>query len=184
MACLGGGVSLRPYHEVLGISLRPLNAQAMFLGPIFRVELVSIARLNRYFFLRFLYGIIILLVMWVACEEIADLYSYNQSGSNIQRYSRAAVAFFGSYVGLQMLAILALGPAIAVGTIATERERRTIEYLFTTDLRNHEIILGKACRTTCSIGPVSTGWLTDPVYLSIARWRSGESTCSLFPLCR
>ena len=36
-----------------------------------------------------------------------------------------------------------LGPAMVAGTIATERERRTIEYLFASSLSNAEIVLGK-----------------------------------------
>ena len=36
-----------------------------------------------------------------------------------------------------------VGPALAAGTIAQERERRTMEYLYTTPLSNLEIIIGK-----------------------------------------
>ena len=44
---------------------------------------------------------------------------------------------------LQLLAVVGMGPAMVAGTIATERERRTIEYLFASRLSNAEIVLGK-----------------------------------------
>ena len=44
---------------------------------------------------------------------------------------------------IQLLAVLLIGPALAAGTIAQERERRTMEYLYTTPLSNLEIIIGK-----------------------------------------
>ena len=44
---------------------------------------------------------------------------------------------------MQLTAVLLIGPALAAGTIAQERERRTMEYLYTTPLSNLEIIIGK-----------------------------------------
>ena len=44
---------------------------------------------------------------------------------------------------MQLLAVLLIGPALAAGTIAQERERRTMEYLYATPLSNLEIIIGK-----------------------------------------
>ena len=38
----------------------------MLLGPIFQVEMVSPARRKRYFVLRVLYAVLILLVMWTS----------------------------------------------------------------------------------------------------------------------
>ena len=39
--------------------------------------------------------------------------------------------------------MLLLTPAYVAPAIAEEKERRTLEYLFTSDLRNREIVLGK-----------------------------------------
>ena len=44
---------------------------------------------------------------------------------------------------MQLMAVLSIGPALAAGTIAQERERRTMEYLYTTPLSNLEIVIGK-----------------------------------------
>ncbi|MDC0936844.1 ABC transporter permease subunit [Pirellulales bacterium] len=114
----------------------------MLLGPIFHFEAVTAARRPRYFLLRSLYGVIILLLLWSAYET-STAFSRGRPTS-IQQAARVSTTLFGSLSWLQLLAILAVGPALAVGTISTERERRTIEYLFATDLSNAEIILGKA----------------------------------------
>lgn len=115
----------------------------MLLGPIFQVEMVSTARRKRYFLLRVLYALLILLVLWISYETSDVRYSYSRNASSIQQGAQLATFFFVSFSWLQMMAILTVGPALAVGTIAVERERRTIEYLFATDLANHEIVLGK-----------------------------------------
>ncbi|MCG8449468.1 MAG: ABC transporter permease subunit [Pirellulales bacterium] len=129
-----------------------LSALLMLLGPIFRVELVTVARRRRYFFLRLLYGLVILFVLWACYENMGSGFWHGQQQSSIQQAAKLAAAFFLSFSWLQMLAILAVGPAMAVGTLATERERRTIEYLFTTDLANHEIVLGKLCARLALLG--------------------------------
>jgi ABC-type Na+ efflux pump permease subunit len=54
-----------------------------------------------------------------------------------------AAQFFWTFSLLQVLMVLVVGPALVAPTISVERERRTIEYLFATDLTNTEIVLGK-----------------------------------------
>lgn len=123
----------------------------MLPGPIYRVELVSVARRRRYFALRVLYAALILLLLWTT---YSSSYYLRSSGSapSIQYSATLAANFFMSFTWLQMLAILFVGPAMAAGTIATERERRTIEYLFTTDLSNAEIVLGKTLARLTLLG--------------------------------
>lgn len=114
----------------------------MLPGPIYRVELVTIARRRRYFVLRVIYAVLILFVLWATYSNTSYL-RYGAGGNSIRNSAMLAAGFFLSFSWLQLLAVITVGPAMAVGTIATERERRTIEYLFTTDLSNAEIILGK-----------------------------------------
>ncbi len=114
----------------------------MLAGPIFRVELVTVARRRRYFVLRVLYAALILFVLWATYSSSSYL-RYGAGSNSIRNSAMMAAGFFISFSWLQLLAVLTIGPAMTVGTIATERERRTIEYLFTTDLSNAEIILGK-----------------------------------------
>ncbi len=114
-------------------------------GPLFRVEMVATARQSRFFALRVLYGGLILFAMWSAFESSRAFTRSFGGGrtTSIQAAAAQANSFFVAYTWLQTLAILALAPAIAAGAVATERERRTIEYLFVTDLSNREIILDK-----------------------------------------
>lgn len=126
----------------------------MLLGPIFRVELVAAARRRRYFLLRLVYGLLILLVLWSAYNSRSVMWQYSTQSNHtsIQAAAELANSFFISFTWLQMLTVCALGPALAAGTIATERERRTIEYLFVTDLANHEIVLGKTTARLVLLG--------------------------------
>jgi ABC-type transport system involved in multi-copper enzyme maturation permease subunit len=117
---------------------------AMITGPIFRVELISSARRRRYYALRILYSAIILFVLWVTYENVTAYNSFvDGSNTSIAQMARAAAAFFYTFSWVQLIGILLVAPAMAVGTIATERERRTIEYLFVSDLSDIEIVLGK-----------------------------------------
>ncbi|NOY41158.1 MAG: ABC transporter permease subunit [Planctomycetes bacterium] len=124
----------------------------MLLGPIFRVELVTLARRRRYFLLRVVYGMLMLLVLWGAYSQTRTFAGNEQEKMSIQTGQKIATALFMSFSWLQIFSILAIGPAMAVGTIASERERRTIEYLFATDLANHEIVLGKIIARLCLLG--------------------------------
>ncbi len=54
-----------------------------------------------------------------------------------------ASGFFVAFAWLTMLTAMVITPAVSAGAIASERERRTIEYLFATDLSNAEIVLPK-----------------------------------------
>src|SRR5262245_15114859 len=114
----------------------------MLAGPIFRVEMVTAARRDRYFWLRVLYGAIILFVLWATYINVdlsATRAGQAGEGPSISERAEAAAMFFFAFSWVQLLGLLAVAPAMAVGTIATERERRTIEYLFATDLSNTEI---------------------------------------------
>ena len=112
----------------------------MLLGPIFSVDMVTMARRMRYFVLRGLYSLAMLFALWMV---------YINSPAAQPGVTDLAVAanltadFFSAFSFVQLVAVLMLGPAMVAGTIATERERRTIEYLFTAQLSNIELILSK-----------------------------------------
>ncbi|MFV2066226.1 MAG: ABC transporter permease [Pirellulales bacterium] len=113
----------------------------MLLGPVFSAEVVTSARRARYFVLRTAYALILLLLLW-STYETARLTS-SSLDLNIRQTAELTASFFSSFAYLQLVTVLLVGPAIAAGTIAEERQRRTIEYLFATDLSNREIILDK-----------------------------------------
>ena len=108
-------------------------------GPLFGLEMVTSARRARYFVIRVLYAGALFFALFC-------LYISNNEGRGLS--GRAEIAefawsFFCIFSVMQLLVVAALGPAMAAGTIAQERERRTIEYLFASTLCNAEIVLGK-----------------------------------------
>lgn len=109
----------------------------MVFGPIFTYELLTHSRRSRYFVIRTLYGLVLLFSLLSSYDAA---YAASMDVNQVARFSSA---FFSSFANLQLVAGLLLAPAMAAGTIATERERRTIEYLFVADLKNSEIVLGK-----------------------------------------
>jgi ABC-type transport system involved in multi-copper enzyme maturation permease subunit len=54
-----------------------------------------------------------------------------------------ASQFFNLFMCLQFFLVLVLTPAYAASNIAEEKERKTLEFLLATDLRNREIVLSK-----------------------------------------
>jgi ABC-type transport system involved in multi-copper enzyme maturation permease subunit len=122
----------------------------MLPGPLFRVDLVATSRRTRYFVLRIIYGLLLLFFLWTCVAQYA--YVGGIYASNIQRMAALAESFFVSFSWAQIIAVLLVGPAAASTTIATERMRRTIEYLFATDLSNAEIVLGKLASKLVSVG--------------------------------
>jgi ABC-type transport system involved in multi-copper enzyme maturation permease subunit len=126
----------------------------MLFGPIFQVELVTAARQRRQFVLRVFYAAIILFVLWASYSSMAAYNrALNQGGAiSISNLAETATTFFVAFTWVQLLGILAIAPVMAVGTIASERERRTIEYLFATDLSNFEIVVGKTFARLVVVG--------------------------------
>ena len=113
----------------------------MLPGPIFNVELLTTARRTRYFWIRAAYASILLFALGLVYQEFSRYGMYQRN--DIQRIAQFSLAFFSVFAWLQLLVIVMLGPAMVAGTIANERERRTIEYLFASRLSNAEIVLGK-----------------------------------------
>lgn len=124
----------------------------MLAGPIYRVELVSASRRTRYYLMRVIYALILFLFLWLSWSTTRTFGRMSGQGMSIQQASQMATGFFYSFSWVQLMGILIVAPAMAVGTIATERERRTIEYLFVSDLSNLEIVLGKTLARLTLIG--------------------------------
>ena len=83
--------------------------------------------------------------LWVVYLSMTPFYRIGRDfgEDDIHAVARFSAAFFDTFAVLQLLAVVLLGPAMVAGTIAAERERRTIEYLFASSLSNAEIVLGK-----------------------------------------
>jgi ABC-type transport system involved in multi-copper enzyme maturation permease subunit len=110
------------------------------LGPIFQIEAMLTVRRARYYFLRAAYGFVLLFIMWTCYQSAHET---GLGTLTLQSTARFATSFFYSFAAAQLTIAIAVTAAVTAGTIAEERERRTIEYLFATDLSNAEIVLGK-----------------------------------------
>lgn len=113
----------------------------MFLGPIFGVELVTGGRRLRFVLVRTLYAAILLVALWISFESFGG--PYYAARTNLETTANFAAQFFDVFAWTQLLAVLVVAPAVTAGSIAQERERRTLEHLFASDLRDREIVLGK-----------------------------------------
>jgi ABC-type transport system involved in multi-copper enzyme maturation permease subunit len=124
------------------------------LGPVFRHEMLAAGRRTGNTILRVLVGAL-LLVLLLACYEGADSMSYGPTrgaGLSIRGASQLVAGFYASFAWTVLLAVVCVTPPIVAGAIASERQRRTIEYLFATDLSNAEIVLGKLAARLMVVG--------------------------------
>lgn len=126
----------------------------MLLGPVFHVEMLGLGRRRRYFFTRIVYGLFLLLIMSICYAETVRSWR----PATLQMQAEFARDFFVTFSWVQLFAVLGLTPAMLAGTIASEHERRTIDYLLTTSLGDAEITFGKfAARLTAIGGQLAVG---------------------------
>jgi ABC-type transport system involved in multi-copper enzyme maturation permease subunit len=107
-------------------------------GPVLFYDMICTSRRNRYFILRMLYAGFLVFVLF-------SMFA-NDSWSNRGRReadARLAENFFETFVVIQFVMIALLTPAYVAGSIAEEKDRKTLEFLLATDLNNHEIVLSK-----------------------------------------
>lgn len=120
--------------------LANVNPLATWLGPILGWEMTTLVRRARYFGMRVAFTLIVFFVLWSSYAELNFAY---RNQSQITALAQFATRFFHSFSFVELLAVLLLTPAYVATSIAVEKQRRTIDYLFATDLRNREIVLGK-----------------------------------------
>jgi ABC-type transport system involved in multi-copper enzyme maturation permease subunit len=111
------------------------------IGPMLFYDLVRVARRPRYFFLRCVYALLLsLLLGWV---YLVWYLSTNTGRMQPNEMARFAETFFYTFMTEQLIVVFVLTPAYTAGAIAEEKDRKTLEFLLATDLRNREIVLSK-----------------------------------------
>jgi ABC-type transport system involved in multi-copper enzyme maturation permease subunit len=103
-------------------------------GPVLFYDMIRAARRGRYFVMRFLYAGLLFFVLLAVFA--------NDRGTTFDQ-ATAAEAFFTTFLAVQLIAVSVLTPAYVAGSVTEEKERKTLEYLLATDLRNREIVLSK-----------------------------------------
>jgi ABC-type transport system involved in multi-copper enzyme maturation permease subunit len=107
-------------------------------GPVLFYDMVRSARRGRYIVLRCLYAGLLLLFLctvWLNTRHIAV--------NDRREAARMAENFFETFMAVQLVTVILLTPAYVAGAIADEKDRKTLEFLLATDLRNREIVLSK-----------------------------------------
>ena len=110
------------------------------LGPVLRYELITTARRRRYYFIRLIYGLILLLQLGMLFREWESKHQRGGTREDIQAFAEDA---FIQFAGIQGLALMVLIPALVAGIISDEYQRKTLHYLLASRLSSAEIVLGK-----------------------------------------
>jgi ABC-type transport system involved in multi-copper enzyme maturation permease subunit len=106
-------------------------------GPVLFYDMIRSARRGRYVLVRCAYAGLLLFFL---CCAWASSHGYSMGR---QEAARLAESFFETFMAVQLVAVGLLTPAYVAGAIAEEKERKTLEFLLATDLRNREIVLSK-----------------------------------------
>ncbi len=110
-------------------------------GPVFYYELIRTGRQRTTILFRCLYAAIVGLVLTMMYTGWVDDGKKTTVGTN--ELARFGIAFFHTFVSIQYIVVVLLTPVYVGGAIALEKERKTLEFLLATDLRNREILFGK-----------------------------------------
>lgn len=126
----------------LGVLLRDVIASLF--GPVLAYDGARMGRRRRTFIDRTLYATAMAIVLtwiyftWSAMASRSGLVSVSP-----KEMAKLAEAFFISYMVIQFVLICLLTPGNVANSITDEKERRTLEFILATDLRDREILFGK-----------------------------------------
>jgi ABC-type transport system involved in multi-copper enzyme maturation permease subunit len=130
---------------VLSLAILARRGWVRLFGPVLFYEGLRAARRTRFFVLRWLYAVgLLLLLLWV--HWIWGMETRRTEGAAEQAYkqqAKLAEQFFYAFAAVQFAVVVLLTPAYVAGAVAEEKERRTLEFLLATDLRGREIVFGK-----------------------------------------
>ncbi|OWK37924.1 ABC transporter permease [Fimbriiglobus ruber] len=128
---------------------RPPGKRPGFVGPLFRWELVRLARRGQDARARFILAISLLFILtlftvaWFPHTPPRELFFGTSQVLSLEDSARFAQQFSLTFVLAQLAVIVFITPAYAAGGISEEKERKTFIYLLVSDLTNREILLGK-----------------------------------------
>jgi ABC-type transport system involved in multi-copper enzyme maturation permease subunit len=129
---------------VYGLALAVCSRQGWIklFGPVLFYDMVRTSRRSRYSIIRILYGGFLFFIL---CYMFLILHLGPQFGQELRARETAVLAetFFGTFMLVQLVMVILLTPAYVAGAIAEEKDRKTLEFLLATDLRNREIVLSK-----------------------------------------
>lgn len=122
-------------------------------GPVFWYEVTRVGRRFSTFLFRFVYVAMVGLLLGMMYWSWRDSVRWNSPTGLVSPYklSEFAASFFNTFMVVQYGVLLVVTPAYVAGAITDEKERKTIDYLFTTDLANREIVFGKLAARVANV---------------------------------
>jgi ABC-type transport system involved in multi-copper enzyme maturation permease subunit len=127
---------------LLALALAMRQGWLPLFGPVFGYDLVRTTRRGRYAILRTVYAVALFLFI-LALYRIQPALKPGGWVGGAGGMARFAETFCYTFLAVQFLAVVALAPAYVAGAIAEEKDRKTLEFLLATDVRDREIVLGK-----------------------------------------
>jgi ABC-type transport system involved in multi-copper enzyme maturation permease subunit len=109
-------------------------------GPLFYYDLIRLARRGRYIPVRAGYALFLMIVIYLTHADRLNRWELSLSPGEMARFGEQIVQ---SFLLWQNLAVILITPFFVAGTIVEERERGTLDLLFTTFLTDREILVGK-----------------------------------------
>jgi ABC-type transport system involved in multi-copper enzyme maturation permease subunit len=141
------GLHIQLAHAALAWGLWVIAAAVLLrrgwlhlVGPMLFFDLLRLTRRKRYFILRCLYAFAL---MFFLCSQFLSLMVGRTGGITSREMATFAEQFFLTFMAVQFVAVILLTPAYTAGAIAEEKERKTLEFILITDLRDREIVLSK-----------------------------------------
>lgn len=137
-------------------------------GPILFFDLVRSARRTRYYVVRhvcllLLFALLFFVHWTLSFGEVAR----GWTTADAQQFT---MTYFVVFVVIQSSLLVMLGPAYVAGSIAEEKERKTLEFMLATDLDNREIVFGKLISR---MGSLLFIFLSGLPFLSILQFLGG-----------
>jgi ABC-type transport system involved in multi-copper enzyme maturation permease subunit len=138
---------------VLALAILARHGWVRLFGPVLLYEGLRAARRTRFFLLRWLYAIgLLLLLLWVHWIWGMESRYSSTPQDPYKQQAKLAEEFFYAFALVQFAAVVLLTPAYVAGGVAEEKERKTLEFLLATDLRGREIVFGKLLARLGNLG--------------------------------
>ncbi len=112
-------------------------------GPVLFYDMVRTARRTRYSIMRMLYAGFLLTILCYMFFMLFVTSHLEQQRLEQRNLAMLTESFFMGFIVIQLILVVLLTPAYVAGAIAEEKDRKTLEFMLATDLRNREIILSK-----------------------------------------
>lgn len=142
-------------------------------GPLLVYDLARLARRGRTTLLRSLYASLVL--AWLCALALARFPDVPLSAFftespvlPLDEWAEFARKFVVSLLALQAAAVMVFTPPYLGGALTEEKERHTLDLLFTTDLHDRELVLGKLLGRMLHIAIVLLGAL--PIFALARLW--------------